>query len=199
MNANADVEAVELAPPGAGIPSHEAWALRFGLGVSSSLISWDLSRRLFQREGRTILAVADNISDEVLHKRVLIPRIMGLEDSSRYWSPAMTLEHLIVVGDALAGLIVRLSHGEAIETPVRTEDVKPGERPSAKIIDDYREMLVRYDRRTGEEIGDRRSKTSHPHPWTGPLTAHRWLNLAALHQRVHLKQIRSILKQAERG
>lgn len=185
----------ELEPAGAGIPAAEALFFRIvGFGLISPLVSWDLARRLFQREGRAILKLTEGLSNEQLAKRVLIPRFAGIEDSSRYWSPAMTLAHLVIVGDAVAEMIVRLSRGETIGTPVRIEDVKPDEPASLDILDDYRALLVRFDRRMAEDVDDRRSRLRHAHPWVGPLTAHQWLNLAVVHQRVHRKQIQSILK-----
>lgn len=185
----------ELAPPGAGIPAAEALFFRVvGFGLISPLVSWDLARRLFQREGKVILGLTQGLSEERLMHRVLIPRITGIEDSSRHWSPAMTLSHLIIVGDAVADIIVRLSRGEHIGTPVRIEDVKPDQQTPQTVLDDYRALLARFDRRMAEDVADRRSKARHAHPWVGPLTAHQWLGLAAVHQRVHSKQIGSILK-----
>ena len=188
----------ELAPPGAGIPLVEAFFFRVvGFGLISPLVSWDLAQRSFQREGRHILELLENTSTKVLTRRVLIPRITGIEDSSRYWSPAMTVAHLIIVGDAVADLIVRLSRGETIDTPVRIEDVKPDEHSPPGILEDYRALLPRFDARTTQEVRDRRSRATHAHPWVGPLTAHQWLNLAAVHQRVHRKQIQAILKHGD--
>ncbi len=185
----------QLAPPGAGIPAAEALLFRIiGFGLISPLVSWDLVRRRFQREGEAIIKLTEGLSDERFARRVLIPRLVGIEDSSRYWSPAMTVEHLVIVGDAVADIIVRLSRGERIGTPVRIEDVKPSQQSSRNLLDDYRALLARFDKRMVEDIADRRSGARHAHPWVGPLTAHQWLILAAVHQRLHRKQIRSILR-----
>lgn len=190
----------ELAPPGAGIPSAEAFFFRVvGFGLISPLVSWDLARRLFQREGRLILELTANLSSEQLTRRVLIPRFVGIEDSSRHWSPAMTVAHLIIVGDAVADIIARLSRGETIDTPVRIQDVKPDDQTLPGIIEDYRGFLPRFDARMATDITNRRSRATHVHPWVGPLTAHQWLNLAAVHQRIHRKQIRSILRHGSAG
>ena len=95
----------------------------------------------------------------------------------------------------MADIIVRLSRGEIIDEPVRIEDVKPDADTLPDILKDYRACLARFDQQMGEAVADQRSKTSHAHPWVGPLTAHQWLNLAAVHQRVHRKQIQAILKR----
>jgi uncharacterized damage-inducible protein DinB len=185
----------KLDRPGAGIPAAEARFMRIiGLGLVSPRVSWNLARRWFIREGETILRITENLTEDRLTRRVLIPRVPGIEDSSRYWSPAMTLRHLIMAGDIEADIISRLSRGEPIETAVRIEDLKPEAQPSRMILEDYRALLVRFDNRVGREVDNRRSRVRHAHPWLGPLTAHHWLFLAAVHQRQHRKQIRSILR-----
>jgi hypothetical protein len=40
-------------------------------------------------------------------------------------------------------------------------------------------------------ILDRRVR--HPHPWFGPMTAHDWHCLAAIHHRVHRRQLERIV------
>lgn len=186
----------ELAPPGAGIPAMEALFFRvIGFGLVSPLVSWDLAGRVFRREGRHIIKLLQDLSTERLTGRVLISRITGIEDNSRFWSPAMTVAHLIIVGDAVADFIIRLSGGETIDAPVRIEDVKPDEHTLPGILDEYRAFLPRFGARTTQDVRDRRSTATHTHPWVGPLTAHQWFNLAAVHQRIHRKQIQAILKQ----
>jgi hypothetical protein len=65
---------------------------------------------------------------------------------------------------------------------------------SPTVLDDYRAVVARFDRRMAEDIADRRSRAAHTHPWLGPLTAKQWLCLSAAHQRQHRKQIRAILE-----
>ena len=77
---------------------------------------------------------------------------------------------------------------------MRIEEIKPEEQTSRMILGDYRALLIRFDNCLAEEIGNRRSKTRHAHPWLGLLTAHQWLFLSAVHQRQHRMEIKSILK-----
>jgi hypothetical protein len=190
----------ELEPPGAGIPPLEAWWFRVvGFGMVGPLVPWDLARRWFRREGEAVLKLTAGLPEDVLHRRVLIPRFPGIEDSSRHWSPAMTLAHLIIVSDAIAEIVVRLGRGERIGAPVRIEDVKPDQQIPDTVIADYSAMLDRFDRRMAEEVRNRKSTIRHAHPWVGPLTASQWLKLAAVHQRVHRRQIRSILRIGARS
>ena len=185
-----------LQAPGAGIPAAEAFLLRtIGFGLIGPLISWNLARRLFQGEGLRIIQLTEQLSVEQLTQRVLVPRQTAMEDSSRFWSPAMTLAHLIIVGDAIADIMARLGRGERIAEPVRIEDVKPDAATLPAVRHDFRAFLARFDAQAGTGIQDRNSRATHAHPWVGPLTAHQWLNLAAVHQRVHRKQIQAILKR----
>jgi hypothetical protein len=66
------------------------------------------------------------------------------------------------------------------------------------VLHDYRALFTRFDTQAGTGIQDRNSGATHAHPWVGPLTAHQWLNLAAVHQRVHRKQIQAIRKRTGR-
>ena len=59
------------------------------------------------------------------------------------------------------------------------------------------EQLIEFRRTTTEDIGDRRSPIRFPHPWFGPMAAHRWLCFVPFHQRIHLRQARSILTQVD--
>jgi hypothetical protein len=178
------------------LPPLENFVLKtVGFGILGPRVSWNLARRLFQWEGMKIIQLTENLSSEQLTARVLIPRITGIEDSSRYWSPAMTVAHLIIVGEAITDFVVRLSRGQSIEGEVRIQDVKPDHHTLPEILDAYRAFLPRFDRALSRDVVDRNSTSTHPHPWVGPLTARQWLNLAAVHQRIHRKQIEKILQR----
>jgi hypothetical protein len=45
----------------------------------------------------------------------------------------------------------------------------------------------------------RRGPGTHSHPWAGPLTAHRWLCLGAIHQALHRRQTGLIVKHLKKG
>lgn len=65
------------------------------------------------------------LTDEVGKRRVLAPRLTGLEDSSRYWSPFMVVEHLVIVDDNMLGILADLVAGRRHPAPARIEDFKP--------------------------------------------------------------------------
>ncbi len=161
--------------------------------------SWDRAQRLFQHEGRRIIDLAGTLSGGELDTRVLVHGVIGIEDSSRYWSVALALEHVMIVGDTTAEIVVALSHDRAPSVRVDIAAVKPpGKLPAAEAVETYRRFLVRYQRRTTEEIGDRRSRRRLDHPWFGELTAHQWHCLAAMHQGIHRRQIEAIAKGLHR-
>ncbi|MBX3389322.1 MAG: hypothetical protein KF691_07680 [Phycisphaeraceae bacterium] len=50
----------------------------------------------------------ESLSAGAAAERVLIPRLRGLEDSSRYWSVWMMLDHLRIVNSQVAMVIASL-------------------------------------------------------------------------------------------
>src|SRR5580658_1070046 len=99
----------KLAPPGAGLPKIE-------LLVARALFAWrqirgnrDFFTADFQREREAVRALVRSCDAESGARRVLIDRVPGLEDSSRYWSVWMTLEHLRLIHTGLNGVIGSLA------------------------------------------------------------------------------------------
>jgi hypothetical protein len=131
------------------------------------------------------------LSPDAFRTRVLIRPLWGIEDSSRYWSAEMVLEHLIEVGARIATAIVELSHGE--KPGADGADGSPGGGRGPGLLQDYRAFLSDYADTLCEDVGDRASKLTHPHPWFGELSAHRWACLAAFHQAVHRRQLQAIV------
>lgn len=186
---------IPLQSPGAGLPFMESLAARYVLmPVMSRLISWDESVRRFQSNGERILALIQPLDSQRMEIQVLIPRLTGIEDSSRFWSAAMTMEHLIITGTAMVQILVELSHGRVPPFEVDIAKVKPqaalsgSEAPRA-----FREFLGRAVGRIEGEVGDRASTARLRHPWFGPITAHQWNWLMAVHQGIHRRQIEEIL------
>jgi hypothetical protein len=124
-----------LQSPGAGLPWWEWLVARYFLFPRACRkLRWEGAGRLFQAEGAKVLALWDALPADRLTERVLIRRLPGIEDSSRYWSVAMTIEHLNIVGFGI-GLTTRgLRRGQLPSRPARVEDVKPrGETPPAEV------------------------------------------------------------------
>ncbi len=186
-----------LAPAGAGLPKAEELLLRYAaFPLMSALIPWHYARQRFQAEGRRILAACADQNPDTLTMPVLVPRQMAMEDSSRYWSVTMTVRHLLIVGALLEDMIVSLSQQRSYPVFIDIAAVKPETDVPVDILLEFHDFLQRFDQTMTDRIADRRSRTAHRHPWLGPLTAHQYLCLAAIHQRLHRRQIQSILRRA---
>lgn len=182
-----------LAPPGAGIPPLERQVLGVGIRLAAQLVSKDRLTGLFRDEALRAVAVARQLSEEAGRRRVLIPRFLGIEDSSRNWSVYMTLEHLVIVNSAIAAALPRLYAGNEVSTEVRVEDVKPIAEAGPEQIEDLVGLVDRYTDMV-EKLGNLRAGISHPHPWFGSLSGAQWHALAAVHNGVHRRQIERIVK-----
>lgn len=188
----------QLEPPGAGIPLYQQAFLRLYVRPFVAAKSvWEEDSGAFDDLARRILDAVSSAPAEKLEKRVLVPPQRGLEDSSRCWSVAMTLDHLTVVGRGISGLVTALSHNKAIERKVSTADVKPPAGISiVTALGAYEAFAKTAIADLDAKVGDRNSAARHEHPWFGAMTAHEWHWLLAQHQAIHYKQIREILKAA---
>ncbi len=187
-----------LAQPGAGIPALERWVAGVGIKALARYASRDAITRRFTTDAQRAVELAREVPEEMGRRRVLIPRIAGMEDSSRDWSVYMTLEHLVIVSAGVSGLIRRLCAGREIPGSVRIQDVKPDAGAGSEQADALEDMVLRY----GEEVAahlDLRTAKRHPHPWFGPLNALQWHALAAVHNRIHRAQIEHILRRLRAG
>jgi hypothetical protein len=185
-----------LAPPGAGLPPFEAFAirnlvfpfLRLRLNRASSL-------SLFEKSGQAILSRVRDLDDETFTQPVLIKRLPGLEDSSRNWSAEMTLEHIQVVTAAAVYIIKKLEANQPLQLPVRTQDVKPNGGLGLDRIRAFRTYLEETPKKLAQF--DFSSSATHPHPWFGELRSIDWLRLIAFHQDLHRKQIEGIVPPSQ--
>lgn len=189
-----------LAAPGAGLPPLQAFVLRHMLFPAfCRTTSWDKALGLFLREGERVAAAAQSLAPEALQTRVLIRAPMGIEDSSRYWSAAMVLEHLIEVGSRIATGVVELTHGQAASVKADIADVKPKGEKDGDAVAAYRAFLEDYADMVTRRAGDRAAPHTAPHPWFGDLTPRRWVCLGAIHQQIHRRQMERIIAGLRRG
>lgn len=103
------IEEPKLAPAGAGLPKPELFIARLMFAAQSRLGNRNSFNARFARERQAIRNLAGSYSTTSAATRVLIDRIPGLEDSSRYWSVWMTLDHLRIVNHGIARTIESLS------------------------------------------------------------------------------------------
>ncbi|HEX7653656.1 MAG TPA: hypothetical protein VF607_09125, partial [Verrucomicrobiae bacterium] len=108
----ADSTTPNLAPPGAGLPAIEMVLARTFFAWRRTLGNRTSFTRDFQREQDQIAKLIAHLPPERAAQRVLIPRLRGLEDSSRYWSVWMTLEHLRIMHTGITGIMQALAQGK---------------------------------------------------------------------------------------
>ncbi len=186
----------KLAKPGAGLPFFEWMISRyFLLPRAYRKMTWENADAVFQKQGRILVELTQNISAGQLQKPVLIDRVPGIEDSSRYWSPGMVLEHLIIVGSSMMRGIVELSRGIVPAIKPDVAAVKPTGAYGAGAVGVFQSFLAQYADTVNREVADRNSRATLSHPWFGDMNAHQWHCLAALHQAIHRKQMQRILAQ----
>lgn len=181
-----------LAPPGAGLPRLELLVAR----IHFALRRWAGSRRSFDariaRERERIRTLVRACNPEVGARRVLIRRIPGLEDSSRYWSVWMTLDHLRIVHEALALLIGELVREVTPPGKASTAAVKPHADAGPEAVAAYEASCDALASAVAAAPNlDTRAR--YPHPWFGPLNAAGWHALVGMHMGIHRVQIQRIL------
>jgi hypothetical protein len=190
-------ENIRLALPGAGLPIFERLTLQYiAFPLLTKLMSDSLATSMFNREGKNIVSLTKKLSSSGLRQKVLVPRISGMEDSSRYWSVGMTLVHLMLVGGTILEIVSILNDGEIPNFKVSIEDVKPSEEIPENIVNQFSNFLKVYEENLRFILDKKRedSLVRHRHPWFGLLTAHQWLVLSSVHQRIHRIQIKNIIK-----
>ncbi|MDP0490701.1 MAG: hypothetical protein Q7Q71_06600 [Verrucomicrobiota bacterium JB023] len=184
---------VDLAPAGAGLPKTEAYLLR---KVAFPLLRIKLSRGscldLFRRSGEEISEMVAPLNLEQFTQPVLIKRMPGLEDSSRYWSAEMTLEHIQIVSAGALYIIKKLEANQPIDLPVRTQDVKPTGGLALDRKRSFNDYLEEIPHKL--EPLTLKGNATHLHPWFGELKAMDWLRLLSFHQDLHRKQVRAIIR-----
>lgn len=187
-------EETQLEPPGAGIPTIE----RLIGGAIFAFKRWRGTRELFaanfEQERNAIKRLYDGRDERILKERVLIPRLRGLEDSSRFWSVYMTLDHLRIVNGQIAHVITGLTNGRVPEGRASTAAVKPS-IVGPEVVSAY-ESSCDGLAAIAASSQDLPTPLKYPHPWFGPLDAAGWHAMAATHMGIHHAQIVRILSQA---
>lgn len=189
---NTDTEP-KLAPPGAGLPKHELFAGRMFFAWRRWTGNRDSFNTRFQKERETIRRLVSSCGGDTGARRVLISRPRGLEDSSRYWSVWMTLDHLRIVHHSITQVIGALTKGVRPDGTASTAAVKPSPRATAAVVAEYEQSCDALLAAVAE-AGNLKTALRYAHPWFGPLDAAGWHALAAGHLGIHRVQIERILR-----
>ncbi len=184
----------KLAPPGAGLPKPELLIARLMFAWQRRTGTRESFNAKFQRERETVRTLYKSCDEETGATRVLIKRVPGLEDSSRYWSVWMTLEHLRIMHQGLARTIQSLARGVVPQGKASTANVKPAINITSAVVKDFEQSCDDL-MATVEKIPNLNTKARFAHPWFGPLNAAGWHAMASTHLSIHREQIARILRK----
>jgi len=184
-----------LEKPGAGLPFFEALMVRwYVVPFQSRKNDKSKNLRLFSMAGARILKEASSVPESQRDQKVLVPRMKGVEDSSRFWCVNEVLEHLMITGVGMREVIQSLAADKVTDYVVRIENFKPKDKykggdakPDFKLFLD--ETVKQLEPLTIEDKG-----LTHLHPWLGQFNALQWSWLLAGHSGLHLAQLQAIKK-----
>lgn len=183
--------APKLAAPGAGLPWVELWIGRLMFSRKLRTATREGIRGEFGDERTRIRRLIGSFEADGRGRRVLIKRLRGLEDSSRNWSPWMTLDHLRICNDLFAGVIHGLANGRVPKRPASTAAVKPSADVDERVEEAFERSCDGFLDTVGG-LGDLDTPQRFAHPWFGPLDAAGWHALAAVHMGIHRRQLEAI-------
>ena len=186
----------DLQRPGAGLPKHEQVILNILFKTGTAFCSDARALRSFKRESATLMRITENDESYDVFEPLLIPRVIGIEDSSRNWSIAMILEHLCLTNTEMMIAAGSLSKGIVPKGEVDIALYKPDSDVGVDVFERFRETNRKYVELIESLLGSRKRLPSHPrfpHPWFGELNAHQWHCLAAAHQTIHRRQAQKIV------
>jgi uncharacterized damage-inducible protein DinB len=174
------------------LPAPELWIARALFALKRLLGSREAFTERFLQERRTIRALLASCDPVRRGERVLIPRLRGLEDSSRFWSVWMTLEHLRITNSVFATVITSLAHGRVPSKQASTAHVKPRSDVTEEVEAAFEascEAMVS----AVAAMPNLKTAARYAHPWFGPLDAAGWHALSAAHLGIHRQQLAKII------
>jgi hypothetical protein len=185
--------APQLAAPGAGLPALELVIARLLFRLKRATGNEAAFRAAYLQERERIHSLTAPLDAAAAETRVLIKRLPGLEDSSRYWSVWMTLDHLRIVNQAITQVVGALYLGIVPPGRANTAEVKPDPSVGPEVVAAYEASCDAW-LTTMDNAPSIPFTTRFPHPWFGPLDAKGWTALQALHLGIHRRQIEQILR-----
>jgi len=194
---NANVIEPKLDAPGAGLPAAELLIARWRFGRALKHGNRESFIRQFQLEREKIRELVRCHDADSAARRVLIERVRGMADSSRFWSIWMTLDHLRIVHLGITRTVSLLLAGKRPPGKADTAAVKPSADVTGIVVDEFEKSCDGL-LKVATDAADLRTQLRHEHPWFGPLDAFGWLALAAGHLGVHREQIERIGAQLPR-
>jgi hypothetical protein len=192
---NLKPEEIKLAPPGAGLGFMTELFLKYYVNpFVTRKVTWEECEESFTKNHNRILDTLKNIPQESYETKVLVPPQKGLEDSSRFWSAKMVVEHLLIVGTQIQDAIIRLSHEEKIDRLVGTAEMKPKGDSNIQItLETFRKFAQEVPSQLNQNVKNKESRATLKHPWFGEFNSKQWYWVLGVHAGVHNKQLKAII------
>lgn len=181
-----------LAPPGAGIPAVERLVAKFiifNFRLKKSIDAPALYAS-YQQSLTELMRAAELFPENMRSVPILVPRLRGLEDSSRYYAPAMVLEHIALVDQGISQIVSLLGQGIIPPKAPGTADVKP--RSGVIWQDAVTKIMAASAAFQNSLAADFTCQAALSHPWFGPLNAWQWAQFTVIHHDIHLSQLRKM-------
>jgi hypothetical protein len=195
MNSSTEAHPPVLDAPGAGLPKIERILAKVIFGLKRRRTSRQQATALFEDERGRILRLVHSCDAESGTRRVLIKRLRGMEDSSRFWSVFMTLDHLRITNDAFSSVIPALAAGVVPPHKASTAAVKPSADSGIAAVAAFERSCEKFLETTGK-IPDLNTVARYAHPWFGTLDAAAWHLVGGFHMGLHRHQLEEILRAA---
>lgn len=188
-------KSVKLERPGAGLPFPDNLIVRWYVApFQSRKADKSENLRLFRMLGARMSKEFSSVPAEKRDQKVLVPKMRGIEDSSRYWCPNEVLEHVMITGASMRRLIVELAHGRTSNEEVKIENYKPkGNYAGGDAGPDFKQF-IEETLETLEPLDIADKGPTHKHPWMGQFNSLQWTWLLAGHTGIHLAQLQAIKK-----
>ena len=180
-----------LQPPGKGLPFYELLVARLLVWWRYNRTSRQEADAAFKFEKEEILRLSRELDQTAAARPILIKRLRGLEDSSRFWSVYMTVDHLRIVNTEVATIIQDLVLGARPQHVATTKAVKPSGSADVSTLNDFERACNRFEE-IANKAQDLRTHMTWKHPWFGELDAQQWHFFAGFHMHLHRRQILAI-------
>ncbi len=185
-----------LQRPGAGLPALERTALGATFKLMTAVATDRYLLKKFRRESRELIRLAEGDDSYDPFQPLLIPRLIGIEDSSRNWSVMMVLDHLCLTTRDILKIIKALQSGVVPRGELDVADYKPSSDAGFEVLDQFRQIELQYGLDVEamiESNGRLATSPKYSHPWFGSLNAHQWHCLAAVHHQIHRRQMQKLI------
>ncbi len=182
--------------PSGGLPPWERTALNLTFKIAASVLSDAGALKKFRRESKELFRLADDDESYDVFQTLKIPRVIGIEESSRNWSVMMVLDHVCLTTPDMLKIIKALMDGVVPRGTLVLADYKPNPEVGYEVLAQFQRLELEYCRGIElllESRGNLATKTRYPHPWFGPLNAHHWHCLAAIHHHIHRRQVLKLI------